>query len=166
MAALEGFDPPTLISLLRSRYAEDSMACRWVSSWLRRQSTCSVSAVLRRTAVPRQQTLRATIDWSYELLSEPERRLLCRLAIFPAGFGLDIIKPVVLAPRDLIEDFAVEPVGGLAPLRWIAEVILQTKAYFSHDSPLVMDHWRHNGRRRKHSVRSEPRPHRRTAQYQ
>jgi predicted ATPase len=34
----------------------------------------------RRTAVPRQQTLRATIDWSYELLSEPERRVLCRLA--------------------------------------------------------------------------------------
>jgi len=43
----------------------------------------------RRTAMPRQQTLRATIDWSYELLTEPERRLLCRLAIFPAGFGLE-----------------------------------------------------------------------------
>ena len=43
----------------------------------------------RRTALPRQQTLRATIDWSYELLSAPERRLLCRLAIFPAGFELE-----------------------------------------------------------------------------
>ena len=40
----------------------------------------------RRTALPRQQTLRATIDWSYELLPEAERRLLRRLAVFPAGF--------------------------------------------------------------------------------
>jgi predicted ATPase/DNA-binding winged helix-turn-helix (wHTH) protein len=43
----------------------------------------------RRTALPRQQTLRATIDWSYELLSEPEQRLLCRLAVFSAGFTLE-----------------------------------------------------------------------------
>jgi predicted ATPase/DNA-binding winged helix-turn-helix (wHTH) protein len=43
----------------------------------------------RRTALPRHQTLRATLDWSYELLSERERRLLCRSAIFPAGFTLE-----------------------------------------------------------------------------
>ncbi len=43
----------------------------------------------RRTALPRQQTLRATIDWSYELLPEPERRLLRRLAVFSAGFTLE-----------------------------------------------------------------------------
>jgi predicted ATPase len=43
----------------------------------------------RRTAPPRHQTLRAALDWSYELLAEPERRLLCRLAVFPAGFTLD-----------------------------------------------------------------------------
>lgn len=35
----------------------------------------------RRTALPRQQTLRATLDWSYELLSEPERAVLRRLAV-------------------------------------------------------------------------------------
>ncbi len=43
----------------------------------------------RRTALPRHQTLRAALDWSYELLSERERQLLCRVAIFPAGFTLD-----------------------------------------------------------------------------
>ncbi len=43
----------------------------------------------RRTALPRHQTLRATLDWSYELLPESERRLLCQLAIFPAGFTLE-----------------------------------------------------------------------------
>src|SRR5262249_26314811 len=39
-----------------------------------------------RTALPRHQTLRATLDVSYQLLPEPERRLLRRLAVFPAGF--------------------------------------------------------------------------------
>lgn len=42
----------------------------------------------RRTALPRHQTLRATLDWSYELLPENERRLLRNLAAFPAGFTL------------------------------------------------------------------------------
>ena len=40
----------------------------------------------------------------------------------------DIIEPVVFAPRDLIEDFAVQPVGGLAPLCRVAEVIPKTEA--------------------------------------
>ncbi len=42
----------------------------------------------RRTALPRQQTLRATLDWSYELLPAAEQRLLRCLAIFPGGFSL------------------------------------------------------------------------------
>jgi predicted ATPase len=42
----------------------------------------------RRTALPRHQTLRATLDWSYELLTEPERAVLRRLAIFAGGFTL------------------------------------------------------------------------------
>src|SRR5512143_1390233 len=39
-----------------------------------------------RTALPRQQTLRALIDWSYNLLSEPERVLLQRLSVFAGGW--------------------------------------------------------------------------------
>jgi predicted ATPase/DNA-binding winged helix-turn-helix (wHTH) protein len=49
----------------------------------------------RRTALPRQQTLRATLDWSYELLSEPERAVLRRLAVFPGGFTLEAASTVV-----------------------------------------------------------------------
>ena len=42
-----------------------------------------------RTAMPRQQTLRALIDWSYDLLTENERALLRRLAVFAGGFTLE-----------------------------------------------------------------------------
>jgi non-specific serine/threonine protein kinase len=42
-----------------------------------------------RTALPRQQTLRATLDWSYILLSGPEQVLLRRLAVFSGGWMLE-----------------------------------------------------------------------------
>ena len=42
-----------------------------------------------RTAVRRQQTLRASVDWSHALLSEPERILLRRVAAFKGGFDVD-----------------------------------------------------------------------------
>jgi predicted ATPase/DNA-binding SARP family transcriptional activator len=42
-----------------------------------------------RTALPRHQTLQATMDWSYNLLSEPERCLLRRLTIFSGGWTLE-----------------------------------------------------------------------------
>ncbi|MFD7920606.1 BTAD domain-containing putative transcriptional regulator [Streptomyces sp. NPDC059740] len=38
-----------------------------------------------RTALPRQQTLRAVVDWSWELLTEPEKAVLRRLAVFAGG---------------------------------------------------------------------------------
>jgi predicted ATPase/class 3 adenylate cyclase/DNA-binding CsgD family transcriptional regulator len=42
-----------------------------------------------RTAVPRQQTLRASVDWSHALLTKPERIVLRRLAVFVGGFDFD-----------------------------------------------------------------------------
>jgi len=47
-----------------------------------------------RTALPHQQTLRATIDWSYELLTESERILFRRLAVFAGGFKLKAVETV------------------------------------------------------------------------
>ena len=47
-----------------------------------------------RTALPRQQTLRATIDWSYSLLSEPEKMLFRRLAVFVGGWTLEAAESV------------------------------------------------------------------------
>ncbi|HEX6506750.1 MAG TPA: tetratricopeptide repeat protein, partial [Chloroflexota bacterium] len=47
-----------------------------------------------RTADPRQQTLRGALDWSYTLLSEPERRLLQRLSVFAGGWSLEAAEVV------------------------------------------------------------------------
>ncbi len=58
-----------------------------------------------RGALPRQQTLRASVDWSYELLDEEERRLLRRLAVFTGGWTLDLAEEVTAG--DGLERFAV-----------------------------------------------------------
>jgi len=47
-----------------------------------------------RTALPRQQTLRALIDWSYELLSEAERAVLRRLAVFAGGWTFEAAEAI------------------------------------------------------------------------
>jgi predicted ATPase/class 3 adenylate cyclase/DNA-binding CsgD family transcriptional regulator len=58
-----------------------------------------------RTAVRRQQTLRASVDWSHALLTEPERVLFRRLAAFLGGFDLDAAQAV--AGHDQVERFQV-----------------------------------------------------------
>jgi predicted ATPase len=60
-----------------------------------------------RSALPRHQTLRATIDWSYGLLSEPERTLLQRLSVFAGGWTLEAAEAVCagegVAGREVLE---------------------------------------------------------------
>ncbi|MBL0122408.1 MAG: tetratricopeptide repeat protein [Betaproteobacteria bacterium] len=58
-----------------------------------------------KTSMPRQQTLRASIDWSYDLLLEPERILLQRLSVFAGGWTLDAAEAV--GAGDSIEESAV-----------------------------------------------------------
>jgi predicted ATPase/DNA-binding winged helix-turn-helix (wHTH) protein len=52
----------------------------------------------RRTALPRHQTLAATLDWSYELLPEAERSLLRRLSLFTGDFSLEAAAAVFGTP--------------------------------------------------------------------
>ena len=58
-----------------------------------------------RTAVRRQQTLRASVDWSHALLTEPERVVFHRLAVFLGGFDLHAAQAV--AGHDEVERFQV-----------------------------------------------------------
>jgi len=66
-----------------------------------------------RTALPRQQTLRATLDWSYELLPAIEQTVLRRLAVFAGGFTLEAASAVVTAD-DLDAPEVVNIVTNLA----------------------------------------------------
>lgn len=50
----------------------------------------------RRTALPRHQTLSATLDWSYSLIAEVERTVLRRLSVFVGGFTLQAAQAVVV----------------------------------------------------------------------
>ena len=60
-----------------------------------------------RTALPRQRTLRATVDWSHDLLSEGERVLLRRLAVFAGGWRLEAAETVCvgddLEPAEVLD---------------------------------------------------------------
>jgi predicted ATPase/DNA-binding winged helix-turn-helix (wHTH) protein len=66
----------------------------------------------RRTALARHQTLRATLDWSYELLTAPERVVLRRLAIFAGGFTLQAASAVV-ADNEIAASEVVDCVANL-----------------------------------------------------
>ena len=55
-----------------------------------------------RTALPRQQTLRALIDWSYDLLSDEEKELLRTVSVFVGGWTLDAVESVADDP-DVLE---------------------------------------------------------------
>jgi predicted ATPase/class 3 adenylate cyclase len=58
-----------------------------------------------RNAMPRQQTLQAAVDWSFGLLTEPERDLLRRLSVFAGGFELDASEAICTA--DSVDPFDV-----------------------------------------------------------
>ncbi|MEU6664291.1 BTAD domain-containing putative transcriptional regulator [Streptomyces sp. NPDC046821] len=56
-----------------------------------------------RTALPRQQTLRAVVDWSWDLLDEQERTVLCEASVFAGGWDLEAAEAVCSGPAsDLI----------------------------------------------------------------
>jgi predicted ATPase/class 3 adenylate cyclase len=60
-----------------------------------------------RTLQARQQTLRALVDWSYDLLEEGEQTLLARLSVFAGGFGLAAVETICsfepLEPEDVLD---------------------------------------------------------------
>jgi predicted ATPase len=108
----------------------------------------------RRTAVERHQTLRAAVDWSYGLLSESERVVFDRVAVFSGGFTLAAATAVVTGEG--IEGWDVlDAVGGLvAKSMVVAEPgagehtryqLLETLRQYGRerlDEDCSTDHWR------------------------
>jgi predicted ATPase/DNA-binding CsgD family transcriptional regulator len=71
---VRSFPPATLLELLDQRFELLSAGAR--------------------TALPRHRTLRAAIDWSYDLLGDEERALFDRLGVFPADFDYDAVEAI------------------------------------------------------------------------
>ncbi len=62
-----------------------------------------------RTALPRQQTLRAVVDWSWDLLDLPERAVLRRLSVFAGDCDLTAAESVCADPADRVRERPAEP---------------------------------------------------------
>jgi len=76
----------------------------------------------RRTALPRQQTLRATLDWSYELLSEVERAVLRRAAVLPGSFMLETACAVAVEGA-LTASVVIDSISNLVSKSMIAATL-------------------------------------------
>ena len=61
-----------------------------------------------RDAPARQQTLRATIDWSHDLLSDPEKQCFARFAVFAGGATVDAAETITHAGLDTLDDLATK----------------------------------------------------------
>jgi predicted ATPase len=68
-----------------------------------------------RTALPRHQTLRAVVDWSWDLLTEPERALWRRFAVFAGGADVTAVENVCDADIDLLGALVDKSLLVLAP---------------------------------------------------
>ena len=66
-----------------------------------------------RTALPRQQTLKAAIDWSYDLLTKSEKALLRRLSVFAGGWTLEAAEAVCAAEAQIEIEIEIEDVLDL-----------------------------------------------------
>ena len=114
--ALDEADAPAVAELV-ARLEGIPLALELAAARVRAMSVTDINARLNdrfrlltgggRTLLQRQQTLRALVDWSYDLLDEHERTVLNRLAIFAGGFDLEAAEQVCGAepvqPSDVLD---------------------------------------------------------------
>jgi predicted ATPase/class 3 adenylate cyclase len=86
-----------------------------------------------RTALPRQQTLRATVDWSYDLLGEREMLVLSHLSVFAGGFTGDAAEAIFAG--DAFERFdVVEILGSLSDKSLVHPDLNHSDRFHLHDT--------------------------------
>jgi predicted ATPase/class 3 adenylate cyclase len=105
-----------------------------------------------RDADPRQQTLRATIEWSYDLLSDDEKRLFRRLAVFSGGCTYEAAEEIAEADPDTLQSLLDKSLArkrdsSLGPRYWMLETIREYAAGELEESgeaePLARRHFAH-----------------------
>jgi predicted ATPase/class 3 adenylate cyclase len=111
-AALPGFERSAAVAELCTRLEQLPLALELAAARVRVLSPEQLLARLGqrldllkagRGVDPRQQTLRATIEWSHELLGEDEQRLFARLAVFSGGSTLEAVEEVCGAEVDTLQ---------------------------------------------------------------
>jgi predicted ATPase/DNA-binding winged helix-turn-helix (wHTH) protein len=83
----------------------------------------------RRTALPRHETLNAMLDWSYSLLSERERVVLCRLSVFVGDFTLQTARSVV-SETEVEEAGVIDAVASLVAKSLISTTVINDSPYY------------------------------------
>ena len=93
-----------------------------------------------RDADPRQQTLRATIEWSYQLLSEAEQELFRRLSVFAGGCTLAAAEDVTAADLDRLESLVEKNLIRFSDERyWMLEAIREYGVERLDETPTARD---------------------------
>jgi predicted ATPase/DNA-binding winged helix-turn-helix (wHTH) protein len=83
----------------------------------------------RRTALPRHETLNAMLDWSYSLLSEREKMVLCRLSVFVGGFTLQAAGSV--APETDVDGAELfDAVSNLVTKSLLSTTVINESTYY------------------------------------
>jgi predicted ATPase/DNA-binding winged helix-turn-helix (wHTH) protein len=83
----------------------------------------------RRTALPRQQTLNAMLDWSYNLLSEREKVVLCRMSVFVGDFTLQAAS-FVAADTKVDEADIIDAVASLVAKSLVSTAVIDEFTYY------------------------------------
>jgi predicted ATPase/DNA-binding winged helix-turn-helix (wHTH) protein len=83
----------------------------------------------RRTALPRHQTLNAMLDWSYSLLSEREKAVLCRLSVFVGDFTRQAAGSVALE-TEADEASVIDAVASLVAKFLISATVINGSTYY------------------------------------
>jgi predicted ATPase len=100
-----------------------------------------------RDADPRQQTLRATIEWSHDLLSAEEQRLFARLAVFSGGCTCEAAEAIAGADPDTLQSLLDKSLlrkgdSKLGPRYWMLETIREFASERLEESGEADELWR------------------------
>ncbi|HWZ88471.1 MAG TPA: winged helix-turn-helix domain-containing protein [Polyangiaceae bacterium] len=112
----------------------------------------------RRTALPRQQTLRGAMDWSYDTLSPPQKRALRLLSTFPGAFDVDGAAALAVDDEDATSD-ALSEITGLVEKSLVTpdfrgekvqyHLLAMTRAYAFEK---LIEHGEHEQARQRHAL--------------
>jgi predicted ATPase len=83
----------------------------------------------RRTALPRHETVNAMLDWSYSLLSEREKVVLCRLSVFVGDFTRQAADSVA-SEREAVEADVTDTVASLVAKSLISTAVINQSTYY------------------------------------